>query len=80
MEIQNYYLKEFNYFDGENDITFNILDVNTEKMTITLAVTDQGKIYVIDELLFKDENQNLYFEYGLNFEKIKLNDFETVED
>lgn len=80
MEIQNYYLKEFNYFDGENDITFNILDVNTEKMTITLAVTDQGKIYVIDELLLKDKNQNLYFEYGLNFEKIKLNDFETVED
>ena len=79
MEIQNYYLKEFNYFDGENDITFNILDVNTEKMTITLAVTNQGKIYVIDELLLKD-NQNLYFEYGLNFEKIKLNDFETVED
>lgn len=80
MEIQNYYLKEFNYFDGENDITFNILDVNTEKMTITLAVTNQGKIYVIDELLLKDKNQNLYFEYGLNFEKIKLNDFETVED
>lgn len=80
MEIQNYYLKEFNYFDGENDITFNILDVNTEKMTITLAVTNQGKIYVIDELLLKDKNQNLYFEFGLNFEKIKLNDFETVED
>ena len=80
MEIQNYYLREFNYFDGENDITFNILDVNTEKMTITLAVTNQGKIYVIDELLLKDKNQNLYFEFGLNFEKIKLNDFETVED
>ena len=80
MEIQNYYLKEFNYFDGEKDITFNILDVNTEKMTITLAVTNQGKIYVIDELLLKDKNQNLYFEFGLNFEKIKLNDFETVED
>lgn len=80
MKIQNYYLKEFNYFDGENDITFNILDVNTEKMTITLAVTNQGKIYVIDELLLKDKNQNLYFEFGLNFEKIKLNDFETVED
>ena len=80
MEIQNYYLKEFNYFDGENDITFNILDVNTEKMTITLAVTNQGKIYVIDELLLKDKNQNLYFEFGKNYEKIKLNDFETVED
>ena len=61
MEIQNYYLKEFNYFDGENDITFNILDVNTEKMTITLAVTNQGKIYVIDELLLKDKNQKSIF-------------------
>ena len=80
MKNQNYYLKEFCYFDGENDITFNILDVNTDKMTIKLAVTNQGKIYVIDEFLQLDKNQELYFEFGVDYTKIKVNDFETFED
>ena len=43
-EIKNYYLKEFSLFDGEYDVTFNILDVNTDKMTITVAITKAGKI------------------------------------
>ena len=43
-EIKNYYLKEFSLFDGEYDVTFNILDVNTDKMAITVAVTKAGKI------------------------------------
>lgn len=80
MENQNYYLKEFCYFDGENDITFNILDVNTDKMTITLAVTNQGKIYVTEQDLQLDKNQELYFEFGVDYTKIKVNDFETFED
>ena len=80
MKNQNYYLKEFCYFDGENDITFNILDVNTDKMTITLAVTNQGKIYVTEQDLQLDKNQELYFEFGVDYTKIKVNDFETVED
>lgn len=45
-EIKNYYLKEFSLFDGEFDITFNILDINVEKMIITVAVTKAGKIFV----------------------------------
>lgn len=80
MENQNYYLKEFCYFDGENDITFNILDVNTDKMTITLAVTNQGKVYVTEQDLQLDKNQELYFEFGVDYTKIKVNDFETVKD
>ena len=31
METKNYYLKQFTLFEGEYDVTFNILDVNTEK-------------------------------------------------
>ena len=42
-EIKNYYLQEFSLFDGEYDVTFNILDVNTDKMTITVAVTKEGR-------------------------------------
>ncbi len=45
-ELSNLYLKEFQFFNGEYDITFNIVDINTEKMIITLAVTNQGKISV----------------------------------
>ena len=79
-EIKNYYLKEFSYFDGEKDITFNILDINTDKMTITLAVTNLGKIYVIEQDLLKDKEQKLYFEFGVDFTKIQLDDFEKIED
>ena len=47
MENQNYYLKEFQYFDGYTEIIFNIVDINFDKMTITLTITNQGKISVI---------------------------------
>ena len=43
-EIKNYYLKEFYLFDGECDVTFNILDVNPDKKTITVAISKAGKI------------------------------------
>ena len=29
--VNQYYLKEFKLFDGEYDITFNIVDVNFDK-------------------------------------------------
>ena len=49
-------------------------------MTITLAVTNQGKIYVTEQDLQLDKNQELYFEFGVDYTKIKVNDFETVKD
>lgn len=79
-EIKSYYLKEFSLFDGEFDITFNILDVNTDKMTITVAVTKAGKIYVTDFDLNRDKNNDLYFQYGVEYTKINVNDFETIND
>ena len=79
-EIKSYYLKEFSLFDGEFDITFNILDVNTDKMTITVAVTKAGKIYVTDFDLNRDKNNDLYFQYGIEYTKINVNDFETIND
>lgn len=75
--MQNFYLKEFVYFNGEFDITFNIVDINTDKMTITLAITNQGKISVIEYDLFRDKEDNLYFEYGCELEKINIEDFEN---
>ena len=43
-ETKKYYLKEFEYFDGESFITFNIVSINFEHKTIEVAVIDRGKI------------------------------------
>ena len=68
-----FYMNEFKYFDGEEYITFNIIDLNEK--TITLAVTNRGKISLIDYDLYSDEN-GLYFEYGCNYTRINVEDFE----
>ena len=49
-------------------------------MTITLAITNQGKISVIEYDLKRDKDNNLYFEYGYQNDKIAVNDFENIED
>ena len=79
-EIKNYYLKEFSLFDGEYNVTFNILDVNTDKMTITVAITKAGKISVIEYDLKRDREQDLYFQYGVDNTQVNVNDFETIND
>ena len=70
------YMKEFEYFDGENFVTFNIVDIKDE--TITVAVTNQGKISYLDYDLMKDE-KGFYFEYGRTYARINIEDFEEVE-
>lgn len=80
MKTTSYYLKEFQYFDGYTEIIFNIVDINFDKMTITLAITNQGKISVIEYDLKRDKKNNLYFEYGYQYEKINIDDFENIED
>lgn len=79
-ELSKMYLREFQFFNGEYDITFNIVDIDTEKMTVKLAVSNLGKISVIEYDLKRDINNNLYFEYGCEFSKIEVDDFEKIED
>lgn len=79
-ELKKLYLSEFQLFDGEENITFNIVDINTDKMTIKVAVTNRGKISVIEYDLLADKNNNLYFEYGPEVNKIEINDFEKITD
>ena len=83
MENQNktkgYYLREFELFDGEYDVKFNIVEINFEKHTINVAVTKAGKISVIEfDLLGSDDNS--YFEYGPMLEHINVNDFESIRE
>ena len=78
-QLNGLYLREFQLFDGECDITFNIVDINTEKMIIHVAVTNRGRISVIEYDLLRDRNDNLYFEYGIDRNKIDINDFEKID-
>lgn len=79
-EIKNYYLQEFKFYDGECFITFNILDINTDKMTINLAITNRGRISVVEYDLKRDKDNKLYFQYGVEYSKIEVDDFETISD
>lgn len=76
---RKFYLSEFSYFDGEFDVTFNIIDVDFLRQTITVAISRCGKITQDTFNLVHDNAGNLYFEYGKFYEnKISLDDFEEV--
>ena len=77
-EFRKYYLSEFEWFDGEDYITFNLRDVDLEKGEVQVAVTDRGKISVITYDLMTDKTGRLYFEYGVMFERMYLDDFEEA--
>lgn len=77
-EFRRYYLSEFELFDGEEFITFNIVGIDTVKNEITVAVTDRGKISVISYQLLSDKTDRLYFEYGVCYEKVRVDDFEDM--
>ena len=49
-EFRKYYLSEFEWFDGEDYITFNLVGIDQVKNETQVAVTDRGKISVITTL------------------------------
>lgn len=57
-EFRKYYLSEFELYDGEEFITFNIVGIDTVTKEIQLAVTDCGKISVITYVLLTDKDGN----------------------
>ena len=78
MEFKKYYLSEFQLHDGEVFITFNIVAIDTSKNEITVAISNIGRISVTTYDLLTDNNGS-FFEYGINYEKINVNDFEGVK-
>ena len=76
MEFRKYYLPEFQLHDGEVFITFNIVAIDTSKNEITVAISNRGRISVTTYDLLTDSNGFLYFEYGIDYEKINIDDFE----
>ena len=84
-QSRKYYLSEFDLFDGDHYITFNIVDINTDKNNITVAISSEGKISVCtfdlkSEADCLSDGKRLYFEYGLYCEKIAVEDFEQIND
>lgn len=43
MKNENY-MKEYQHFDGDHSITFNLIEVNTDNCTVTVAISNQGKL------------------------------------
>ena len=52
-EFKKYYLSEFELYDGEEFITFNIVGIDAAKNEIQIAVTNRGKIQEVQN----DKNQ-----------------------
>ena len=52
-EFKRYYLSEFELYDGEEFITFNIVGIDAAKNEIQIAVTNRGKIQEVQN----DKNQ-----------------------
>ncbi len=72
---------EFDYID--HLIIFDIIEIDDEKQTITVAISNQGKISQDTFDLFEDNKSdeledNRYFEYGVNFDKIYIDDFRCL--
>ena len=77
-EFRKYYLSEFELYDGEAFITFNIVGIDLDRNEVQVAVSDRGKISIVTYDLMTDKNGRLYFEYGVMFERVYLDEFEEA--
>ncbi len=72
---------EFELSDIDYDVTFNIVDIDFWFETVTVAITDNGKITQDTYELMKDKDGKYYFEYGRFYEKkVYIDDFRKYED
>ena len=77
-EFRKYYLSEFEVYDGEAFITFNIVGIDLDKKEIQVAVTDRGRINIVTYDLMTDKHDRLYFEYGVMYERVYPDEFEEA--
>ncbi len=75
-QYKEYYMKEYDFFDGEYHCIFNILEVKENYVICSLSKA--GRITVNEYDLHLDKENNLYFEYGPDFNKIYIEDFEKI--
>jgi hypothetical protein len=75
--MKKYTYKEYELYDGAVFITFNLIALKENEVSI--AVTNRGKI-TVQEFDLKQRNGRYYFEYGVYAVKIFLDDFETITE
>lgn len=71
---------EYDFFDGDHFITFDIVEINDDSETVLVVISNQGSITQATYCLLEDKKltgicENRYFEYGLYQDKIYINDF-----
>lgn len=73
---KKYYLSKFQLFNDEDFITFNIVDLSTERNEIMVAIANRAKVSVITY----DLKRNVPFLFRLRFmcDSINVDDFEEV--
>lgn len=76
---------EYDFFDGDHFITFDIIDIDEDNEQITVAISNQGRITQDTFDLFEDNeideetvNDIRYFEFGLYADRIYLSNFECL--
>lgn len=72
-----FYMKEYRHFNGDYNVIFNLIEVNTDNDTVTVIVNNLGKI-TQRTFELKEENGWLYFEYGVMNEQIFIDDFVRI--
>lgn len=72
-----FYIKEYRHFNGDYNVIFNLIEVNTDNDTVTVIVNNLGKI-TQRTFELKEENGWLYFEYGVMNEQIFIDDFVRI--
>ena len=72
-----YYMKEYWHFNGDYNVIFNLIEVNTENKIATVAINNLGKL-TQETIELRETNNALYFEYGVMNDKIFINDFVKI--
>ena len=75
-QYKEYYMSEYDFFDGEYHCIFNILEI--KENYVICSLNKAGKFSVQEYDLYLDKENNLYFEYGPDFNKIYIEDFENL--
>ena len=82
-ELSREYLlfSEYELSDIDYDVTFDLVDIDFWFETVTVAISDNGKITQETYELMKDSNGRFYFEYGRFYEKkVYIDEFCKIED
>lgn len=73
-----YYMKEYWHFNGDYNVIFNLIEVNKENRTATVAINNLGKL-TQETVELRGEKGTPYFEYGVMNDKIYIDEFEFVK-